>query len=90
MSENQNQQPGLIGAHVQYAKGAAEATIGNVTGSQPWKASGEQDKAAGLANMKAAGEQRDTSQGYGKVEEWAGKATGCEGMQKEGAASKTE
>lgn len=40
--------------------------------------------------MKKAGEQRDTSQGYGKVEELAGKVTGCEGMQKEGAASKTE
>ena len=39
--------------------------------------------------MKAAGEQRDTTtQGYGKAEELAGKVTGCEGMQKEGAASK--
>lgn len=40
--------------------------------------------------MKKAGEQRDASQGYGKLEEIAGKATGCEGMQKEGAASKEE
>lgn len=40
--------------------------------------------------MKKAGEQRDTSQGYGKAEEIAGKVTGCEGMQKEGAASKNE
>lgn len=38
--------------------------------------------------MQRAGENRDTSQGYGKAEEMAGKLTGCEGMQKEGAASK--
>lgn len=40
--------------------------------------------------MKKAGEQRDPSQGYGKVEEVAGKITGCEGMQQEGAASKQD
>lgn len=38
--------------------------------------------------MKVAGEKRDASaQGYGKVEELAGKAVGCEGMQQEGTAS---
>lgn len=38
--------------------------------------------------MKAAAENRDPQQhGYGKAEEMAGKAFGCEGMQKEGAAS---
>lgn len=40
--------------------------------------------------MKRAGENRDLSQGYGKAEEIAGKVTGCEGMQKEGAESKQE
>ena len=61
-----------------------------MTGSHAWKSSGEQDKAAGMATMKAAGEQRDASaQGYGKVEQMAGNLTGCEGMQKEGAASAT-
>ncbi|KAH7310561.1 hypothetical protein B0I35DRAFT_481864 [Stachybotrys elegans] len=89
MSDNQNQ-PSLVGGHVQYVKGATEATIGNLTGSQPWKASGEQDKAAGLDTLKKAGEQRDPSQGYGKIEEMAGKATGCEGMRVEGARSKQE
>ena len=44
-----------------------------------------------MATMKAAGEQRDASaQGYGKVEEVAGNLTGCQGMQKEGAASAAE
>ncbi|KAK0387071.1 hypothetical protein NLU13_5384 [Sarocladium strictum] len=86
MAENINQ-PSLVGGHAQYVKGVAEATIGDVSGSHAWKSSGEQDKAAGVDTMKKAGELRDQTQGYGKVEEVAGKVTGCEGMQKEGAAS---
>ena len=58
-----------------------------MTGSHAWKSSGEQDKAAGLSTMKQAGETRDPSQGYGKIEEVAGKAVGCGGMENEGAAS---
>ena len=39
--------------------------------------------------MKAASAARDPQQqGMGKVEELAGKAVGCEGMEKEGAESK--
>ena len=65
-----------------------QAAIGNVTGSEAWKASGEQAKAHGVSDMKAASEARDaSSQGYGKAEELAGKAVGCEGMVKEGDAS---
>ncbi|KAH7131585.1 hypothetical protein B0J13DRAFT_562881 [Dactylonectria estremocensis] len=82
-------QPGLISSHYQYAKGAAEATVGVLTNSQAWKASGEQDKAAGLAALKRVGEQRSEhpEQGYGKVEQMAGKIVGCEGMMREGDAS---
>jgi len=41
--------------------------------------------------MKAAGEQRNASQqGLGKTEELAGKAFGCEGMEREGQASATK
>ncbi|ROV98023.1 hypothetical protein VMCG_07080 [Cytospora schulzeri] len=87
MASNQNQQPGLIGAHAEYVKGATEAAIGAVTGSQAWTASGEQDKAHAVSDMKAASEGRDASGGYGKVEEVAGKAVGCEGMVKEGETS---
>lgn len=65
----------------------AQATVGDVTGSHPWKSSGEQDKAAGISTMKVAAEQRDASQGYGKAEELAGKVTGCDGMKKEGSES---
>ncbi|KAH6990129.1 hypothetical protein EDB80DRAFT_729527 [Ilyonectria destructans] len=82
-------QPGLIGSHYQYVKGAAEATVGVLTNSHAWKASGEQDKAAGLAALKKVGEQRSQhpEQGYGRVEQMAGKITGCEGMMREGGAS---
>ncbi|KAK4543684.1 hypothetical protein LTR36_005329 [Oleoguttula mirabilis] len=79
----------LIGGHVQYVKGAAEAAIGSITGSQPWKTSAETDKSAGIDAMKQASANRDPSQsGFGKVEEMAGKMTGCEGMEKEGEQSK--
>lgn len=38
--------------------------------------------------MQAATEHRDPARdGFGKVEEVAGKLTGCEGMKQEGAAS---
>ncbi len=38
--------------------------------------------------MKAASEKRDSEQqGYGKVEEIAGKVSGCEGMEREGKES---
>ncbi|KAH8780073.1 hypothetical protein F5883DRAFT_406274 [Diaporthe sp. PMI_573] len=88
MSGTENQEPSLVGGHAEYVKGAAQAAIGNVTGSEAWKASGEQAKAHSVSDMKAASEGRDASnQGYGKAEEIAGKAVGCEGMVKEGDAS---
>lgn len=66
-----------------------QSTIGSVTGSHAWQSSGEQAKAHAAGVMKAASENRDpATQGYGKVEEVAGKVTGCEGMEKEGASSK--
>ncbi|CAD0108886.1 unnamed protein product [Aureobasidium uvarum] len=75
MSDNTQQQPSLIGGHAQYVKGAAEQ-------------SGETDKQGGIDAMKAASQNRDpATDGYGKVEEVAGKLSGCEGMEKEGAIS---
>jgi hypothetical protein len=51
--------------------------------------SAQSDKQDGIDAMKAASEQRDANRdGFGKVEELAGKAAGCEGMEKEGAESK--
>ena len=65
-----------------------QAAVGTATGSHAWTTSGEQAKAHGVAEMKAAGEKRDAgSQGYGRAEELAGKAVGCEGMRKEGEQS---
>ncbi|KAJ4353187.1 uncharacterized protein N0V89_004913 [Didymosphaeria variabile] len=90
MSSNQQNQPGLIGGHAQYVKGAAEEMVGQVTGLPTWKSSGQEDKTAAVDAMKKASENRDTSKGLGGVEEKAGNLVGCEGMQKEGAESKKQ
>jgi len=80
--------PGLVASHAQYVKGQAVDAVGSITGSTEWKESGHQQKQDAIENMKAANEGRDpASSGYGKVEEIAGKVAGCEGMEKEGAAS---
>ncbi|KAI2612622.1 uncharacterized protein GGS25DRAFT_126831 [Hypoxylon fragiforme] len=91
MSSGNNPQASLIGGHAEYVKGTAESAIGSVTGSQAWTTSGEQAKAHAVDTMKTAGEQRNAStQGFGKVEQKLGQATGCEGMVKEGSASKRQ
>ncbi|TVY27296.1 hypothetical protein LHYA1_G003370, partial [Lachnellula hyalina] len=87
MASNNN--PSMISGHAQYAKGYAEETIGNVTGSKEWQESGKQDAKAGIDEMKSASQNKSSEPAAsgigGKVEELAGKATGCEGMEKEGA-----
>lgn len=66
-----------------------QGVVGSVTGSADWQNSAETDKQQGIDTMKAAGENRDPNQsGFGKVEEMAGKAVGCEGMENEGEQSK--
>lgn len=66
-----------------------QETIGNLTSSEEWAKSGAETKEQALHDMKAASKDRDPAKdGYGKVEEVAGKITGCEGMKDEGAASK--
>lgn len=68
-----------------------QGVVGSVTGSEAWQASAEQDKSQGVEAMKAASANRDPQRsGFGKVEEAAGKAVGCEGMEKEGAQSKAQ
>ena len=60
-----------------------------MTGSEPWKSSGVQDKEQAVDAMKAASANRDPAQqGYGGIEQKAGSLVGCEGMEKEGAESK--
>ncbi|KAK4227421.1 hypothetical protein QBC38DRAFT_364213 [Podospora fimiseda] len=87
-NNTQEQQPGLIGAHAEYLKGAAESTIGSVSGSHAWTASGEQNKAHAKASLQQVAEQRDPKRdGFGKVEEIAGRVTGCGGMKEEGSVS---
>lgn len=65
--------------------------MGSVTGSSDWQKSAENDKQSGIDAMKAASANRDpNSSGFGKAEEVAGKAVGCEGMENEGKESKTQ
>lgn len=61
-----------------------------MTGNEAWKASGVQDKEQAVDAMKSASANRDTSKGYGGIEEKAGNLVGCEGMAKEGAESKKQ
>ncbi|CZT11171.1 uncharacterized protein RCO7_09906 [Rhynchosporium graminicola] len=88
-SNNDSNAPSIISGHAQYAKGYVEETIGNVTGSKEWQESGKKDAEAGIGEMKAANQQRTSEPAAsgigGRVEELAGKAAGCEGMEKEGA-----
>ncbi|KAI1502770.1 hypothetical protein F5X99DRAFT_426943 [Biscogniauxia marginata] len=87
-SSNNQQNPSLVGGHAEYIKGAAESTIGSITGSHAWTTSGKQAKAHAVDSVKAAGEARGSSaQGYGKAEQKLGEMAGCEGMVQEGAAS---
>lgn len=68
-----------------------QETIGNVTGSQAWQASGAQDKTQAVDAMKAASANRDPNEkGFGGIEQKAGSLVGCEGMEKEGAESKKQ
>lgn len=55
------------------------------------QSTGASEKTDAINGMKAASANRDPNEsGMGKVEEVAGKAVGCEGMENEGAASKKE
>ena len=52
MASNNSNDPSMISGHAQYAKGYAEETIGNVTGSKEWQDSGKKDTQAGIDEMK--------------------------------------
>jgi len=49
---NTNASPSLIAGHAKFAKGYAEETLGNVTGSKEWQESGKKDASAGIEEMK--------------------------------------
>ncbi|KAF2430480.1 hypothetical protein EJ08DRAFT_633536 [Tothia fuscella] len=81
-------EPTLLSSHAAYVKASAVDAVGSITGSTEWKQSGHQQKEDAIADMKKASEGRDPAKdGYGKVEELAGKASGCEGMEQEGRES---
>jgi len=83
-SEDSQNAPSMINGHVKYAQGAVSNALGYETGAQT--------RDDGLQEMRDA-KQQDTSAPtqsgvLGTVENLAGKATGCEGMENEGEARK--
>ena len=80
---NQNEQPSMVGAHLNYVKGAAASALGYE--------SGDQTKQQAVEDMREANKQGDApsqSNILGSVESAAGNLTGCEGMQNEGESRK--
>ncbi|MDI1486120.1 MAG: hypothetical protein OHK93_004310 [Ramalina farinacea] len=82
----------MVHGHAAYVAAAAKETLGSYT-STPMQEAGASDKQAALTEMreaKKAGEEQaggggvQKSETLGKVEQFAGKATGCEGMEEEG------
>jgi len=88
MASNSNDQPSILSGHAQYAKGYVTETIGKAIGSEEWTESGKADSQKGIDEMKQAKQQSDSQPAAtgvgGKIEEFAGKAAGCEGMEEEG------
>ncbi|KAG9229380.1 hypothetical protein BJ875DRAFT_507979 [Amylocarpus encephaloides] len=84
----------MLSGHTQYVKGYAESTIGNVVGSVDWKKSGDKDMEGGVSEMKEANKNKTSKlddSGIGeKIEQMAGSAAGCEGMEKEGTERQTK
>ncbi|KAF8247007.1 hypothetical protein K440DRAFT_661642 [Wilcoxina mikolae CBS 423.85] len=89
--------PSQVHGHAKYAKGVVNETIGQMTNSPSWQASGAENKAAGIAEMRAAKEvvDKDLRENYqtrdpqrlkteGKSQNALGKTVGCQGMVERG------
>ncbi|KAF8537828.1 hypothetical protein BDD12DRAFT_981908 [Trichophaea hybrida] len=89
--------PSQVHGHAEYAKGVVNETIGQMANSPSWQASGIEDKAAGIAEMRAGKEMvdKDPRENYqtrdrqrlkteGKSQNVLGKTVGCQGMVKRG------
>jgi len=77
----------MLGGHAKFAMGYVEEGIGNVTGSKEWQESGKKASSEGIEEMKAAKNTNSNpapSGIGGKIEQMAGSATGCSGMEEEG------
>lgn len=60
-SSDMTGEPNKLNAQANSAKGTAEQTIGDLTGSTSWKSSGKEDQAKGQAEYKGA-----QAKGYGE------------------------
>ncbi|KAG8530115.1 uncharacterized protein KY384_005597 [Bacidia gigantensis] len=96
MSENSNTgDASMLRGHANYVAGAAKEAIGSYTSTDMQNA-GASDKQAAVDEMRAAKSQSDAQGGelnknstLGSVEQKLGSATGCEGMEDEGAKRQT-
>jgi uncharacterized protein YjbJ (UPF0337 family) len=52
MASNTDKSASMLSGHAQYTKGYVEETVGNVTGSEAWQKSGQQDAKAGIDEMR--------------------------------------
>jgi uncharacterized protein YjbJ (UPF0337 family) len=72
-------EPSMLSGHAQYVKGAVEQTLGSMIGSESLKKTGQEDKEAGVTEMKAAYHGQDDWMSP-ELEKKLGKVIGCEGM----------
>lgn len=73
--------PSLLTSHAKYAQGAISSTLGYESGEQTKREAVEDMKAASAASSN----EPTQSSVLGTAEKKLGEATGCEGMEKEGA-----
>ncbi|KAI5801261.1 hypothetical protein EDC01DRAFT_764726 [Geopyxis carbonaria] len=95
--------PSQLKGHAKWVKGVANETIGNLTSSPSWQASGAADKAEGIGMMRAAKERVDTYKqqneyprrgsgtlkAEGQTEGILGRTLGCGGMEERGTEKVT-
>lgn len=86
-SDSSSSTPSMLSGHAKYAQGAISSALGYETG--------EATKSSGLQEMRDAKQANQDPSAppaqnglLGTVENLAGKATGCEGMEKEGETRK--
>jgi len=83
-----NPDASLVGGHAKFVKGYVEESVGGITGSKEWQESGKKLSSEGVEEMKAANannKSEPVASGVGgRIEQMAGSATGCTGMEEEG------
>lgn len=80
-TQDQNDNPSLIGGHAKYVQGAAASALGYESGEATKNAAVEEMQRAQAQPSSGAPAQSGV---LGNVEQKVGELTGCEGMKEEG------